>query len=178
MCRLLLSFLFVSGWIIPVTAAELPAAELFSTIRQRLDLMQSIALYKAQNQIPIENVDREIIVIADAKRAAAREGLDADSIEEFFVAQIAVAKAIQYRYRAELLSDSTRLPAIDLDTEIRPEITELGGRIVILLARYLRSANTLDPALREPFNQALTTRFVSPADKTMVFDALLKARLN
>lgn len=147
-----------------IQAAEVTVAELFSTIDERLGHMESVALYKAQNQLPIENMTREKIVIADAKQAAGLEGMNPDSIEEFFSAQISVAKAIQYRYRAELLSVPNLSPAIDLDRTIRPAITELGSRIVTLLANHLKSTGTIKATDIEQFNLAISTRFVTVAD--------------
>lgn len=159
-------------------AAEADLAELFSAIDERLSHMESVALYKAQNQLPIEDIAREEIVIADAKRAAYLEGINPDSIEAFFMAQISAAKAIQYRYRAELLSAPNPSPAVDLDRTIRPAITELGNRIVILLTNYLKDTGSIKPIDIEQFNLAISTRFISEADKNLLFNALLKARLN
>ena len=159
-------------------AAETELAELFSTIDERLSYMESVALYKAQNQLPIEDMAREEIVVAEAKRAAHREGLNPDSTEALFKAQISVAKAIQYRYRAELLSAPNPLVAIDLDRTIRPAITALGDRIVILLSDYLNDTGTIKPNDIEQFKLAIQNRFVSEADKKLLFNALLTVRLN
>lgn len=85
-------------------AEENAASTLFKTINDRLSYMEDVALFKAVNHLPIEDSVREKKVIANAKTSAASKGLDPDSVEAFFEAQISVAKAIQYRYRADLLS--------------------------------------------------------------------------
>lgn len=173
---LLISILFSIN--INVQAAEPGLDQLFSTINERLGYMESVALYKAQNKLPVENLERENIVIADAVKAAELEGLNPDSIEEFFSAQIAVAKAIQYRYRAELLSTQNPSQAADLDDIVRPAISKLGKQIVTLLANCLKSTETIKATDIEYFNQSINTRFVTTLDKKMLFGALLKARLN
>ncbi len=99
------------------------AEALFETINQRLSYMKDVGLYKAQNQLAIENVERERVVLNSAKTAAAEKGLDADAVAGFFTAQISAAKAIQYRYRADLLSQPSQRQPLDLNAEIRPGFT-------------------------------------------------------
>ena len=77
---------------------------IFSTINERLSYMEDVALFKAQNHLPIEDIQRESVVINKAKVSASEQGLDPEIVKDFFQAQISVAKAIQYRYRADLLS--------------------------------------------------------------------------
>ncbi|PCJ24735.1 MAG: chorismate mutase AroQ, gamma subclass [SAR86 cluster bacterium] len=152
-------------------------SDLFSSIDQRLAYMESVALFKAENQLAIEDIERELIVIADAKHMAETEGLSAESVADFFTAQIAVAKAIQYRYRAELLSSPGTDQAVDLNAEIRPALTLLGNRIVVLLAKYLEETNGFSQTHGEQFNRAITSRFVLENEKSILFNALLKAQL-
>ena len=157
-------------------AADNPAAELFTTINLRLSYMQEVALYKAQQQLPIEDIPREQLVIVDAKIAAAELGLNPESMEDFFAAQIAVAKAIQYRYREQLLSEPSQPPAQDLDSEIRPVLTQLGDRIVQLIAGQILTSGPLGATDWNAFDAAIDTNFVSPADKRLLFDALILVR--
>lgn len=172
---LLIGFLISSN--LNAQAAEDSLIELFSTIDERLSHMESVALYKQHNQLPVEDIAREEIVLAQAKQAAELAGLDSASIEEFFSAQINVAKAIQYRYRAELLSLPGLPVAVDLDRTIRPAITELGNRIVELLASHLRGMGTIEATDIQQFNQAIRTRFVTESDRELLFTGLRRARL-
>ena len=64
---------------------------LFQAIAERLRYMEDVAVYKAQNQIPVEDVGREKKVLSNAKELAATHGLDPDSMERFFIAQISAA---------------------------------------------------------------------------------------
>jgi len=167
--------LFSSG--ISAQSVDGSIAELFNSINERLDHMESVGLYKSQNQLPIEDVTRETVVIETAMQTAAEEGVNPGSVEHFYHTQISVAKAIQYRFRAELLSTPDNSKAADLENEIRPAISALGDKILILLADYLQKDSQISPDLRTQFNQSISNRFVSPADKKMLFDALLEVRL-
>ena len=150
---------------------------LFMAIDERLAYMEDVALFKAQNHIPIEDVAREQVVLEDAKELAATLGLYPRSMEQFFVAQINAAKAIQYRYRAELLTLGLPGRTIDLDSTIRPELDRLGIEIVRLFAEFLRAGNTLVGEHREPFTQALRSDYLTQADKSALFDAMSQVRL-
>lgn len=59
---------------------------LFKSINERLSYMELVALYKAINHLPIEEIARENIVIDKAKVAAQAKGLDPVHIEVFFKA--------------------------------------------------------------------------------------------
>ncbi|MFT4925108.1 MAG: chorismate mutase [Phenylobacterium sp.] len=61
------------------------AQTLFKTINQRLSYMEDVALYKAQNQLAIENIKREVVVLNGAKKAASKQGLNADRWKDFLL---------------------------------------------------------------------------------------------
>ena len=127
---LILVFTLLSSLVVnPTIAAEIDTRfRLFLSIDERLGYMENVALYKAQNQIAIEDIERERIVLADATQQAVLHGINPDSIKRFFVAQINAAKAIQYRYRAELLGSAIPSPLIDLQidfTKILEEVMEI-----------------------------------------------------
>ncbi len=139
--------------------------------------MEDVALFKAQNQIPVEDSAREQIVLRDAKELAATLGLDSQSMEQFFVAQINAAKAIQYRYRAELLTQDLPNRTVNLDATIRPELDRLGVEIVRLFAEFLRAGSILGEKQREQFTLALRSSHLTQADKSALFDAMKQVRL-
>lgn len=160
------------------SGAEHPADQpLFLAINERLGYMEAVALYKAQNRIPVEDIERERIVVDDAKAQASTLGLDAESMERFFVAQIDAAKAIQYRYRAELLSLTPPSGSVDLETEIRPALDRLGEEIVRLFAERLRAGGSLDEASRGSFVSTLRSAYLSDADRNSLFDAMRDVQL-
>ncbi len=158
------------------SATELDST-LFATINERLQYMEGVALYKAQNQLAIEDTERERVVISSTKKFAADKGLDPDSIERFFMAQINAAKAIQYRYRAELLTISAAPARIDLQSEIRPALDRLGARIVDILTEMLANGLRIDETSRQEFYQQLDNRFLTSTDKGRLFEAILEVRL-
>jgi chorismate mutase len=161
---------------IPATAA-VTAVELFQTINQRLSYMEEVALFKAQNHLSIEDLQRENIVIDKAKVLANQQGLDPEGIKDFFQAQISVAKAIQYRYRADLLSQpSTRTPQ-DLQNEVRPALIRLDNQIMELMAVYCKDYGEFQQTQFTEFNEAITVKYVTETDKQLLFRTLLKVKL-
>ena len=149
---------------------------LFQAIAERLAYMEDVAVYKAQNKIPVEDVGREKRVLSNAKELATTHGLDPDSMERFFIAQISAAKAIQYRYSAELLTREIPTRPIDLQSDIRPELDRLGGDIVMLFAMLLQSRSAIGEERRERFMSTLQNRFLADAEREALFDAMLKVR--
>ncbi len=56
------------------------------------------------NHLAIEDLAQEAKVLSNTMLEAEKLGLDGDSVKLFVQAQMDVAKAIQYRYRADWLS--------------------------------------------------------------------------
>lgn len=152
--------------------------QLFSAINQRLSYMEDVALYKANHHKPIEDIEREAVVIDKASDSAQQQGLNKQSIVGFFKAQISAAKAIQYRYRADLLSQSTTAQPRDLNQVIRPELLKLGKQINVEIAQYLSQGGTFAASDLPAFKQALTARYLNDSDKEMLFNALADIKLN
>ena len=149
---------------------------LFKAIAERLGYMEDVGAYKAQNKIPVEDVQREKIVLSNAKELAAAHGLDPDSMERFFIAQISAAKAIQYRYRAELLTREIPTRPMDLQSDIRPELDRLGSDIVKFFATALQSRSAIIEERRERFMSTLQSRLLVDAEREALFDAMLEVR--
>lgn len=55
--------------------AQQPATEVFLLINERLGIMEDVALYKAENNLPVEDLARELIVVENAILAAESAGL-------------------------------------------------------------------------------------------------------
>jgi chorismate mutase len=157
-------------------AAPAPT-ELFSTINLRLSYMEDVALYKANHRKPIEDLDREAVVIEQASISAEKEGLDKQSVVGFFKAQISAAKAIQYRYRADLLSHPRTNTPRDLKTVVRPQLIKLGKKINTEIAHYLREGGTFSEQDRKTFKAILDLRYLTDADKEALFHALTQIKL-
>lgn len=152
------------------------AIALFVLINQRLQYMPDVALYKAQNRLAIENLDREKDVLASAIKSSKTQGLEGNSVSHFFQSQMDVAKAIQYRYRADLLSDPIEKLAPDLNKTIRPTLIKLGDEIVIKLGQHIKTYGKVNPSLREFFYQLIDHPYITKKDEQMLFDGLMKIR--
>ena len=159
-------------------SAQAPSAALFQAIGDRLGYMQDVALYKAVNSLPVEDLERERLVLARAVANAASIGLDSVSVESFFEAQIAVAKALQYRYRAELLTLPQLEPPPDLQRVVRPRLLELGNEIIELMAADIDEYGPFREAQFDDFATAVDDPYVFERDKRMLFDALREVRLS
>lgn len=157
--------------------ASVTSQDLFTAINLRLSYMEDVALYKAYNNEPIADTKREAIVINNASISAEKEGLNKESVVDFFSAQISAAKAIQYRYRADLLTTSTDKKPKDLETVIRPELIKLGKDINTKIAQYLREGGSFTKDELEVFKATLKSRYLKESDKELLFDSLTKIRL-
>ncbi|TSH77819.1 gamma subclass chorismate mutase AroQ [Pantoea sp. paga] len=77
---------------------------LIHEINSRLSAMRDVAAYTVENNIPLQDLDRERKVLFLSQTDAENAGLDPQSLMPHMQAQMNVAKAIQYRYMAEWLS--------------------------------------------------------------------------
>lgn len=161
----------------PQTWAEVTSKELFKTINERLSYMEDVALFKAQKSLPIENIEREKVVLDQAKISAHIKGLDPAHIEDFFNAQIAVAKAIQFRYRADLLSQPSVVKPKDLQKEVRPALLDLGDQIIKQIMAYIKTHGSIDSTLFSEFDSSINIKYVTTSDKKLLFGALRKVKL-
>jgi cyclohexadienyl dehydratase len=121
------------------------ADQLLPLVEQRLGYMQDVAAYKWRHSLPIENRERENVVLASAVRQGLRFGLTEDSSRQFFAVQIKAAKEVQAywfkRWQAE--PDSVPETTADLKDEIRPALLRLGERITAQLAVSLSDLSSL-----------------------------------
>ncbi|MYH23592.1 MAG: transporter substrate-binding domain-containing protein [Holophagales bacterium] len=101
---------------------------------RRLAFMSPIASWKSARGVPLEDLERERVVLEAAERSAARFGLDSQSVRDWFALQIDLAKAVQRRTPAAA-------PTLELEA-MRPALIRLGERQV----RSLRAlaAGTVD----------------------------------
>ena len=152
------------------------ASELFETINERLSYMEDVALYKSRNRLPVEDINREQIVTDNARIFAIEKGLDPNSIEQFFKAQISVAKAIQYRYRAYILSHPTGKKPKNLQTEVRPKLLQLGNRINELILKHIETHGSFEFEIYSDFDSAIKVEFVSDSDKKYLFESLVSVK--
>ena len=114
-------------------------------IAERLSLMKDVAIYKAERDIPVEDLAREAVVLDAVVKAAAEHGLVPETTRAFFQAQIDAAKHIQACWIGRWSSGEAR-PAqgADLVEVIRPELLRLGNAIVAAIAVDIRDGHSAD----------------------------------
>ena len=179
MRNLLLRFPLLASLILLLwqpAAAQPETITAFQLINERLKHMEDVAMYKSVNGLPVEDLPREKVVIENAVLAAESRGLIGDSIENFFITQINVAKAIQYRSLADWLSSPISKPIPDLPNQIRPKLTELGDEIVKELALLLSHEGRIGESLRASFQLHMSVNKISAAEVDLLFDSLLLVR--
>ena len=89
-----LSLFFIIGSDETIRAQTYDIEALFALINERLTYMEHVALYKGRAKSPVEDMQREAIVINDAVRNANELGLFGPSVESFFKIQINVALSL------------------------------------------------------------------------------------
>jgi cyclohexadienyl dehydratase len=147
-------------------AAETPAAEcIYRLLDARLELMDEVAAFKWHRKLPIENREREAVVLKQAAADSLRLGFTPDSSHRFFAAQIEAAKAIQrHWFRIWKTGGSPAVPP-DLDAEVRPELLRLGSAI-------LAAAGDASSGSRRAFEQTVQVEGLDRQSRTAIFDAL------
>ena len=126
--RILFLSLFIS--------APLYADSLDKLINQRLGYMKSVAIYKWHNTLPIEDIEREKVVLSIAEKQGLELSIAPKTSREFFQLQINAAKEIQYYWFSLWEKNPQSAPenTADLIHIIRPELIKLGNKIVTGLA--------------------------------------------
>lgn len=149
-------------------------AELFDLIDTRLELMQDVAAFKHANDRRVEDLERERVVITKTLEQAALVGVDPDTAQLFFEAQIEAAKDIQSCWIARWTEEKTSVPEnyADLTTEIRPALLELGGQILEALSAQL----PVSPSSQAEFSEAVRVDCLSDDSRAELFDSLTKVR--
>jgi len=138
---------------------------LLDLIARRLALMPSVARWKRSRGVPIEDLEREAVVLAAAEREASHAGLAASGLRGFFEVQIRLAKQIQRR-------SPEGPPTLELRSQLRPALIRLGGRITRSLARLA----PIDPAALSDPRLAVLEPLLEAAELQALRAALIEVR--
>lgn len=152
--------------------ADASPDEVFNIINERLTYMEDVALFKAHRHLPVEDVEREKLVVAETIISAQNSGIDLTHLESFIRAQMSVAKAVQYRHRADFLSNTPLRQPSDLQETVRPLLLRLNDRLIEQLAMYLESCGSFNADQYNEFEKAITVKYVTTSDKQLMFRAL------
>ena len=130
------ALLIVMAWPPPLHAGDATEQTIAELIHARLSLMDEVAAYKLLNDVPVEDREREAVVLAHAVEAAEEAGLDGATTVAFFSAQIEAAKAIQVCWIERWRQGDAPVPdsAPDLAGVIRPQLIEIGDALIATIA--------------------------------------------
>ena len=141
---------------------------LYRLIGERLGLMRSVAAYKWVHALPVEDLERERLVVEAAVADGLRRSLQTRSSARFFQTQIEAAKDIQAYWFTRWARGGGPRSAPDLSKEIRPQLLELGRQIV----DKVRETDH-DPVR---FGRIVSVEGLHPARGREVFEALTAMR--
>ncbi|MDH3665638.1 MAG: gamma subclass chorismate mutase AroQ [Paracoccaceae bacterium] len=151
----------------------------YDLITQRLALMKPVAAWKHARGTPVEDLEREAVVVDRAAADAALAGLDPETARPFFVAQIEAAKAIQIcwiaRWEADEAAKMTDPP--DLNSEIRPELLAIGTTLLDAIRLALAEGVDFDPDNASKFWEAVDLDCLDPAARDAIHRRLGGIRL-
>lgn len=160
------------------SSSALEAEELYQLVNQRLHYIKDVAVYKAKQNLPVEDKAQEQAVLEAVMTGARQNGLDADSVADFFSAQIEVGKSIQQHYHQQWVLEQDRegMPLPNMMANIRPQIANITNEIIQAFPAYLTRYGSHEDSDRKNFYNALTTEYLTEDDKKQLFDALLKVK--
>lgn len=134
-------------------------------IDARLELMDEVAASKWHADLPIEDLEREALVLDRAAADALRYGFTRDSSRRLFAAQIEAAKAIQRHWFGVWAAGPGPRTTADLDATVRPQLLRLGEAILAAAARQAAPS-------AEAFAAAVDVEGLGPANRDALFQAL------
>lgn len=160
------------------SAAEPNPTAVFELLAERLSVMKSVAAYKRDHDLPVEDKPREAIVLDKAAEAAARAGLDPVLIRPFFLANIEAAKSVQHCWLERWHTGESPMPTerLDLVNDIRPRLIDIGGRLNQAIANYISAGGVFGPQEKVLYQQDVRIDCLAPTNQEALFDALAQVR--
>jgi chorismate mutase-like protein len=136
--------------------------------------MPAVADYKRRFRLPVTDQQQEHAVLIQVAARAREAKLDEQKVQQLFRVQIELAKQVQHAF---LQDHQGRLvvPAwaqgLDLTTDIRPVLLELGSRIVHELVRATSALQERDALIRLT-EEELTATVLSSEERRQLGEAL------
>lgn len=162
------------------TSSAPTLTELANLINERLSYMKDVAAYKWHKGLPIEDLEREQIVIQNSIELAAVLGLDSTSTHCFFTEQITAAKLIQQYWfnQWKLKGFDQQMSFPDLNTEVRPALLDLSYQILTALSNMELWKKSTSFISQERFNfiTSLTTEGLGFKEKRFLFEAVTQIK--
>ena len=155
--------------------------DITSLINHRLSYMQSVAYYKYNQGIPVEDLERENLILANINSISQQYNLNTDTLVDFFQEQMDIAKNIQYRYIDKWRTQGLEIKQnkdTDLYNNIRPTIQELSVKIIIAIYNYINEGKVFSVNEHEIFMKHINIEQISKKNKNLLFQALSKINFN
>jgi chorismate mutase len=115
-----------------------PQGELNSLAEERLSMSRDIAWTKHSAGIPVYDPQRETAILQTMMSAGEQAGLDPDTVQRFFAAEMEASRRIQWAWieawRKNLAPPPDHEPR-DLGAYLRPQIDSINQRQIRALAR-------------------------------------------
>jgi chorismate mutase-like protein len=151
---------------------------LFKLIQQRLVLMEQVALYKYEHELPIYVPEQEQKILENVKAQAIKLGLPVKETKEFVNLQMRLAVLLQNRYHLEWRKNGEykQEATFDLDTQIRPQLSALTTQILeqVVKAKAELADPELMPLMVSKIEKQIDNPYVSSAQKQELLLSLLE----
>ena len=121
--------------------------DLFDLVSKRLAYMDEVAAYKWIHGLPIEDLQRETLVLDRAVSAGLMYGIRVGTSRAFFQQQINAAKEIQHYWFEQWMTHPIPANGPDLNDVIRPELMRLGKAITRQLGKNVMPDRSLEEFL-------------------------------
>jgi chorismate mutase len=130
-CSLLVLFSHAAGAAEPPVSSE-SLRPLLTTLNERLNIGDLVALTKWDSGKPIQDSPREAQVIANARTLATEHQLEPEEVAQLIAAQMEANKLVQYGLLAQWQAAGAApdTPRPDLAGQIRPRLDELQTRLL------------------------------------------------
>lgn len=137
----------VSGSLPGTPTPEASLSALKSTLTARLALMPAVARYKWDKGLPVEDLTREVQILERTVAQATASGLGPAYAKQAVRAQMTAAKMIQTDLITTWQTEPDKaetVMALDLVSEVRPEISRLTVRLISQMVALEKLAITCD----------------------------------
>jgi chorismate mutase len=181
MTPILKKIIITFSFILCNLAKAVELTDITALINHRLSYMQGVAYYKYHQGIPVEDIERENLILANINSISQQYNLNTDTLVDFFQEQMDIAKNIQYRYIDKWRTQGLEIKQnkdTDLYNNIRPTIQDLSVKIIIAIYNYINEGKVFSVNEHEIFMQQINIDQLSQKNKHLLFQALSKINFN
>jgi len=136
--------------------------------------LPAVADYKHRFNLPVTDQQQEEAVLVQVAAQAREAKLDEQRVQQLFSVQIELAKQVQRAFlqdQQEGLIFPAWAQGLDLSTDLRPVLLELGNRIVREVTHALPALQDRDALLRMA-EEEITASILSPTERHQLGESL------